>query len=82
MQEIAIYPKLSTHEKTIKLKKSLSQEIIFLAGDGEHFEKPTVPIDTIVSNMVFHHLTDSGKEQAIKQYNRRGNYLRRHAVFI
>ncbi|MDT2828239.1 class I SAM-dependent methyltransferase [Enterococcus viikkiensis] len=41
-----------------------------------------MPIDTIVSNMVFHHLTDSGKEQAIKQYNRRENYLRRHAVFI
>ncbi|MEG0373030.1 MAG: hypothetical protein RR583_03880 [Enterococcus sp.] len=41
-----------------------------------------MPIDTTVLNIVFHHLTDSGKEQAIKQYNRRGNYLRRHAVFI
>ncbi|SFA80816.1 putative AdoMet-dependent methyltransferase [Lentibacillus halodurans] len=37
-------------------------------GDFIHFPEPSEPVHTIVSSLAFHHLTDSEKETAIKQY--------------
>lgn len=65
-----VYPvEPSPEMRAIARKKTLLKDVTFLPGDMEHFEKPLAPIDTIVSNLVFHHLTAAEKEQVIKQYN-------------
>ena len=65
-----VYPvEPSPEMRAIAREKTLLKDVTFLPGDMEHFEKPLASIDTIVSNLVFHHLTAAEKEQVIKQYN-------------
>jgi putative AdoMet-dependent methyltransferase len=35
----------------------------------ENFPLPPEPVDTIVSNLVFHHLTAEEKQKVLKEYN-------------
>lgn len=64
-----VYPiEPSPEMRNLAAEKAALREVAFLAGDMEHFPVPPEPIDTIVSNLVFHHLTTEEKEQAIKRY--------------
>ncbi|MGM0168032.1 hypothetical protein IGI39_003044 [Enterococcus sp. AZ135] len=64
-----VYPiEPSPEMRNLAAEKAALREVAFLAGDMEHFPVPPEPIDTIVSNLVFHHLTTEEKKQAIKRY--------------
>lgn len=65
-----VYPVEPSQEMlNIAQQKSALKDVTFLAGDMEDFPVLPEKIDTIVSNLVFHHLTASEKEQAIRRYN-------------
>ncbi|TFI76424.1 class I SAM-dependent methyltransferase [Carnobacterium divergens] len=49
-------------------KEKLPADFVIYDGDLEEYPRPTFPIDTIVSTYVFHHLTDSEKQLALKDY--------------
>lgn len=59
-----VYPiEPSPEMRNLAAEKAALREVAFLAGDMEHFPVPPEPIDTIVSNLVFHHLTTEEKSR-------------------
>lgn len=65
-----VYPiEPSPEMRNIAMQKTALQEIPFLDGDMENFPELPEPVDTIVSNLVFHHLTAAEKRQVIEQYS-------------
>lgn len=65
-----VYPVEPSPEmrKLAQGKKAL-KDLTFFDGDMENFPELPEAIDTIVSNLVFHHLTDAEKKRAIKRYS-------------
>lgn len=64
-----VYPiEPSAEMRRIAERKPLLQHLTFLEGDMENFPELPEAVDTIVSNLVFHHLTAAEKKQAIKRY--------------
>ena len=63
---LAVEPSLPMRK--IAEEKMNSDNVIFI--DGDFFQYPTNDkIDTIVSTYAFHHLTDTEKSNAVKQYS-------------
>lgn len=65
-----VYPvEPSPEMRNIAAEKPALHETTFFAGDMENFPVPNEPIDTIASNLVFHHLTTAEKARAIQHYS-------------
>lgn len=65
-----VYPvEPSPEMRNIAAEKPALHETTFFAGDMEKFPVPNEPIDTIASNLVFHHLTTEEKARAIQRYS-------------
>ncbi|MDT2523733.1 class I SAM-dependent methyltransferase [Enterococcus raffinosus] len=65
-----VYPiEPSPEMRRIAAEKPGLQETEFFPGDMEDFPMPSEPVDTIVSNLVFHHLTSKEKKRAIQRYS-------------
>lgn len=65
-----VYPiEPSAEMRRIAERKPLLQQLTFLEGDMENFPELPEAVDTIVSNLVFHHLTAAEKRQVIKRYH-------------
>lgn len=65
-----VYPvEPSPEMRDMAAKKDTLQAPSFFAGDMENFPLPPEPVDTIVSNLVFHHLTAEEKQKVLKEYN-------------
>lgn len=65
-----VYPvEPSLEMREIAAGKSGLQGVTFLNGDMENFPELPEAVDTIVSNLVFHHLTAAEKKKAIKRYS-------------
>lgn len=65
-----VYPvEPSPEMRDMAAKKDALQATSFFAGDMENFPLPPEPVDTIVSNLVFHHLTAEEKQKVLKEYN-------------
>lgn len=60
----------SPEMRQIAAHKPRLRFVEFIEGDMENFPKPAKPIDTIVSNLVFHHLSANEKERAIGEYRK------------
>lgn len=66
----SVYPvEPSAEMRTIAAEKVGLQELAFSAGDMENFSVPSETVDTIASNLVFHHLTIEEKARAIHRYS-------------
>ena len=65
-----VYPvEPSPEMRRIASEKPALREMNFLAGDMENVPLLPEPVDTIASNLVFHHLTAEEKKQAIERYS-------------
>ncbi|MBL1224170.1 class I SAM-dependent DNA methyltransferase [Enterococcus sp. BWR-S5] len=65
-----VYPiEPSPEMRQIAESKPTLQHLTFLEGDMENFPELPETVDTIVSNLVFHHLTAIEKRQVIKRYH-------------
>lgn len=65
-----VYPvEPSAEMRRLASEKPALRETNFLAGDMENFSLPSDSVDTIVSNLVFHHLTAKEKKRAIERYS-------------
>ncbi|MDU5336703.1 class I SAM-dependent methyltransferase [Enterococcus sp.] len=65
-----VYPvEPSPEMRNIAAEKAALRETTFFAGDMENFPMPAESIDTIASNLVFHHLTTEEKARAIQRYS-------------
>lgn len=65
-QVIAVEPSLEM--RRIAQEKADLKTVTFVDGDMETFPEPALPIDTIVSSFVFHHLTETEKRNSLKKY--------------
>lgn len=66
-----VYPvEPSLEMRRVAKKKPALKNTKFVAGDMEDFPLPAKRIDTIVSNLVFHHLDATEKKRVIAKYNR------------
>lgn len=65
-----VYPvEPSLEMRRIASEKPALRGMNFLAGDMENVPVLPEPVDTIASNLVFHHLTAEEKKQAIEHYS-------------
>ena len=64
----SVFPIEPSPEMRQIAKAKLPAEIVVYDGDLETYPRPAMPIDTIVSSYVFHHLTDAEKAEALKDY--------------
>ncbi|MHC5216460.1 class I SAM-dependent methyltransferase [Enterococcus sp. LJL128] len=65
-----VYPvEPSVEMRKLAKRKASLQKLNFLAGDMENFPELPEAVDTIVSNLVFHHLTAAEKTRALERYS-------------
>lgn len=65
-----VYPvEPSPEMRNIAVEKAALRGTTFFAGDMENFPVPAEAVDTIASNLVFHHLTTEEKARAIQRYS-------------
>lgn len=66
-----VYPIEPSQEmRAIAQEKLKDYQVEFLDGDMENFPQPENEVDTIVSNLVFHHLNAAEKNSALAAYNK------------
>lgn len=65
-----VYPVEPSSEMIdVARRKPALEAVEFIVGDMENFPTPDGKVDTIVSNLVFHHLNTQEKISALKRYN-------------
>lgn len=63
-----VYPVEPSEEMRQLAQEKLPKTLTLIDGDMQRFPLPDFPIDTIVSSYVFHHLTDTEKAEAMRNY--------------
>lgn len=63
-----VFPVEPSEEMRKIAKKKLPDEVNIYDGDLQQYPQPKQQVDTIVSSYVFHHLTDTEKRIALRDY--------------